>query len=157
MGFDEFAPVPALHEPRRERADRNDLGKRRDCIEPADGNLGGAIRHARERRVEPDLSQASAEGARTQGQLDDLGYGMSLYGSIEDGKFTLYRPDRKPAFLQGESSGANLVFTLYGHPATAHPETEADGCGPPKYIAPPTLHKVPSNGLAMTPPNRKQS
>jgi alpha-galactosidase len=91
-------------------------------------------------------------GPELKGSFLTLGYGMSLYGSIKDGRFSLYRPDRKPVFIQGEISGANLVFTLYGHQVIAHPETEADGGGPPKYIAPPALHRVPSNGLATTPP-----
>jgi alpha-galactosidase len=92
------------------------------------------------------------DGPELKGSFQTLGYGMSLYGSIKDGRFSLYRPDRKPAFIQGEISGANLVFTLYGHQVIAHPETDADGGAPPKYIAPPALHKVQSNGLAVTPP-----
>jgi alpha-galactosidase len=98
------------------------------------------------------ILEVHQNGTELKGGFQTLGYGMSLYGTIQEGKFDLYRPDRKPVFIQGRVSGSNLEFIVYGKQVIAHPETELDGDGPPPYIALPKLHRVPDNGLAKAPP-----
>jgi alpha-galactosidase len=94
------------------------------------------------------------EGDTLKGHFHTLGYGGDLSGPIENGHFTLFAPwDKVKPFCKGEVVGDALKIKLdYGEPFTLKPETPADVPPPPAYIAPPALHKVPSNGLAKTPP-----
>jgi alpha-galactosidase len=93
-------------------------------------------------------------GSEVKGHFHTLGYGGTLTGTVQDGKFTLFAPwdDKKP-FCTGESAGANLSLNLgWGNPVIVHPETPADLPPALPYIAPPALHAVSANGLALTPP-----
>ncbi len=97
-----------------------------------------------------DLKQ---DGNKLTGSIRELGFGIDLKGTASGNHFELFAPwsDKKP-WLVGDRNKNELRFVQDDYQWLGHPATPADEFPKLAYIDPPPLHKVPSNGLAKTPP-----
>jgi alpha-galactosidase len=98
-----------------------------------------------------DLKQSEN---RLTGAVRGLGFTVKITGSVSGSHFEIFGADgndKKP-FLVGDLVDGELHGKQWGTPFTARPATPADDFEKSKYIEPPSLHEVPNNGLAKTPP-----
>ncbi len=87
------------------------------------------------------------------GTLKSLGFTSQVKGTATGSHFELFVPwnDKKP-FIVGDLVNGELHAAQGRRNIVAKPATAADDLPAVSYIEPPALHKVPSNGLAKTPP-----
>jgi alpha-galactosidase len=89
------------------------------------------------------------------GTMKTLGYAVQVKGKVTGNHFELFLPDpnqTKPS-LVGDLENGELHIVVNGNRSiTARPANPEDDLPGFTYISPPTLHTVPSNGLAKTPP-----
>lgn len=98
-----------------------------------------------------DLKQ---DGNQVTGSVHSLGFKNEVKGTTNAGHFELFGEgwtDKKP-FIVGNLADGTIQGTMWDDTFTAKAATASDDIPTPAYIAPPPLHKVPSNGLAKTPP-----
>ena len=98
-----------------------------------------------------DLKQT---GDEVSGKIVSLGFGVDVTGTAKGNHVELFGVgwnDKKP-FLVFDMENGELRGTMWSDKFVARPATAADEIVLPKYIDPPALHKVSSNGLAKTPP-----
>ena len=93
-------------------------------------------------------------GDKVTGTLTTISRAVDVNGTVTGKHFELFGSmNAKKPFLTGDLEGSDLHLVLRGtENIVAHPATAADEIEIPKYIAPPPLHDVASNGLAKTPP-----
>ncbi|MGC2545688.1 MAG: glycoside hydrolase family 27 protein, partial [Silvibacterium sp.] len=100
-------------------------------------------------------------GSVITGTFKQMGYSIPVTGNIAGTHFELFRTSGtggKKRLIVGDVVGSNLHVVGNGITwgtgvLVATPATVADDDIPTApYLAPPPLHKVPSNGLAKTPP-----
>ena len=99
------------------------------------------------------LLQLTQTGDELAGTMKTMGYSVNVKGKSTGNHFEMFAPwnPNKP-FLVGDLVGSDLHVTEDSHAIIAKPATSADEIPALPYIEPPALHKVPSNGLARTPP-----
>jgi alpha-galactosidase len=98
-----------------------------------------------------DLKQ---DGDQLTCNVQMLGFSVDLKGKASGNHFELFAPwsDKRP-FLVGDRVKNELLIVQDEHDRwLARPAVAADEIPKPRYIDPPALHPVPSNGLAKTPP-----
>ena len=112
---------------------------------------GKALENGEQQKAILELKQ---DGDQITGNLRGLGFQNDVTGTVKGSHFELFGVgwnDKKP-FLVGDLENGKLVGTQWGGEFTARPATDADEFAKEKYIEPPSLHDVPYNGLAKTPP-----
>ena len=98
-----------------------------------------------------DLTQS---GDQLAGTVRGLGFSTGVKGSVKGNHFELFGVDwnDKTPFLVGDLTNGAIDGKQWGDKFTAKPATAADDFPKLPYIDPPTLKKIPYNGLAKTPP-----
>ena len=98
-----------------------------------------------------DLTQ---NGNDLTGKLTALGFAVDVKGNVNGSHFEIYGVgwNDKTPFIVGDIKDGELRGKQWGDAFEAHPATEADAFPKLPYLDPPSLHKVPNNGLAKTPP-----
>jgi alpha-galactosidase len=94
------------------------------------------------------------DGDKLSGSLESIGFVSPFTGKATGNHFELWEShsnDSKP-YVVGDLVNGELHTTAWGEAVVAHKATAADEIPKPAYIEPPALHRVPSNGLAKTPP-----
>ncbi len=112
---------------------------------------GKALENGEQQKAILDLKQ---DGNKVTGTMLSLGFQNGVSGTITGSHFELFGDgwnDKKP-FVMGDVSDGQIQGTVWKDAFTAKPATAADEFPKLPYIEPPTLHQVPSNGLAKTPP-----
>ncbi len=103
------------------------------------------------------ILELQQSGNQLTGTMKTVGYSLQVTGKVTGTHFELFRAEEiankdKP-FVVGDRVGSNLHVVAWGtESVVAKPATADDVIPAVKYIEPPALHKVPSNGLAKTPP-----
>ena len=100
------------------------------------------------------ILELKQSGSVLTGSLSSAGYSVEIHGVAEGNHFKLFGPrSATRPLLSGDLVHGELHGVLgKDHPFAAKPATAADHLPVIKYIAPPPLSRVPSNGLATTPP-----
>lgn len=96
-----------------------------------------------------DLSQT---GGAINGTFESLTGKTKVKGTITGSHFEIFAWDPNKPSIVGDLVDGELRGTLFGRPFVARPTTPADEIPKVAYIEPPSLHPVPYNGLAKTPP-----
>jgi alpha-galactosidase len=98
-----------------------------------------------------DLTQS---GNNLTGSLTSLGFSVKITGTANGKNFELFAEwDAKKPVVKGEMVGSDLHMTTWDDKKiVARAATAADEIPKPKYIQPPALHSVATNGLSKTPP-----
>jgi alpha-galactosidase len=112
---------------------------------------GGALDNGEQRIAIIELKET---GDQLTGTLSSLGFSTPIKGTVKGTHFEIFGPwDEKKPFVVGDLVNGELRMVQDGQDHwVAKPATAADGLPTVAYIEPPALHKVPSNGLAKTPP-----
>lgn len=100
------------------------------------------------------ILELKQDGSQLTGTLKSESYSMDVHGTTTGNHFELFGPRSatRPMII-GDLKNDELHGTIFGRREfVAKPATLADQIPEVKYIAPPTLHDVPDNGLAKTPP-----
>jgi alpha-galactosidase len=99
------------------------------------------------------ILELKQSGSELAGTLKSLGFTAEVKGTTTGNHFELFVPwnDKKP-FIVGDLVNGELHAVQGRRNIVAKPATAADDLPAVSYIEPPPLHKVPSNGLAKTPP-----
>ncbi len=100
------------------------------------------------------IVELKESGNDLAGQMKNPGYSVELKGTATGSHFELFASwsATKP-FLVGDLVNGELHAVLRGRRnIVAKPAAAGDDLPTASYIEPPPLHKVPSNGLAKTPP-----
>jgi alpha-galactosidase len=100
------------------------------------------------------ILELKESGSDLTGQLKNLDYSVELKGTATGNHFEVFASwsATKP-FLVGDVVNGELHAVLRGRrTVVAKPAVAGDDLPTVSYIEPPALHKVPSNGLAKTPP-----
>jgi len=104
--------------------------------------------------VQKAILELTQSGTDVEGKIAALGYGVSLKGTVSGNHFELFAVEwnGKDPFLVGDVVKGELRLSKgLGH-YTIRPATPADSFPKLAYLEPPALHKLPPNGLALTPP-----
>jgi alpha-galactosidase len=104
--------------------------------------------------VEHAIIDIKQNGNQLTGFVRGLGFSANFKGTATGAHFELFGVDwndPKP-FIVGNLLDGKLVGSQWGDKFVARPATAADEFPKLDYIEPPSLHKVPYNGLAKTPP-----
>lgn len=112
---------------------------------------GKTLANGEQQKAILDLKQ---DGNQLTGTVRGLGFQTDVKGTTNGSHFELFGVDwndKKP-FLTGDLVNGNLEGMQWDDKFTARPATPADEFPKLAYIDPPQLRKVPSNGLAKTPP-----
>jgi alpha-galactosidase len=113
---------------------------------------GGALDNGEQRIAIFELKET---GDQLTGTLSSMGFSaIPIKGTVKGTHFELFGPwDEKKPFVTGDLVNGELQMVQDGQDHwVAKPATSTDGLPKAAYIEPPPLHKVPSNGLAKTPP-----
>jgi alpha-galactosidase len=100
------------------------------------------------------IVELKQDGNQLTGTVDSLGWSTQIKGTVNGTHFELFGVDwndTKPFFV-GDLVNDEIQGLQWGNKITARRATATDEIAKPAYIDPPPLHKVPSNGLAKTPP-----
>ncbi len=94
------------------------------------------------------------DGSELTGTMEYLDYAVELKGTAAGNHFVLIAPwDVKRTFLVGDLVNGELhAVNRGGRNVVLKPTAATDDLPAMSYIAPPTIHPVPYNGLAKTPP-----
>jgi alpha-galactosidase len=100
------------------------------------------------------IVELKESGNDLTGQMKNLGYSVELKGTATGNHFELFASwSATEPFLVGDLVNGELYAVLRGRrKVMAMPTAAGDDLPTVSYIEPPALHKVPSNGLAKTPP-----
>jgi alpha-galactosidase len=103
------------------------------------------------------ILELQQSGNDITGTVKTIGYSLSVTGKATANHFELFRigevGDKKERFATGDHVGSDLKLVAWGHDSmVAKPAAADDEIPVVEYIEPPSLHKVPSNRLAKTPP-----
>ena len=99
------------------------------------------------------LLELKQDGNQLSGTVTTLGYSGAVTGTATGTHFELFGEwNPKRAFLVGDLVNGQLVANQGRRHIVASPATAADTLPKVPYIDPPTLHAIPGNGLAKTPP-----
>jgi alpha-galactosidase len=104
--------------------------------------------------VEKTIFDLKEDGNHIGGEARELDWKSGVKGTFNGNHLELFdvgSNDKKP-FLVAELVNGKLEGKIGDDRFTARPATDADEFPKFAYIEPPTLHSVPSNGLALTPP-----
>lgn len=112
---------------------------------------GKTLHNGEQEKAILDLKQ---DGDQLTGTVRGLGFIVTIKGTVSGNHFEIFGADwnNKEPFLVGDLVDGELHGKQWGTPFTARPATAADEFPKLAYIDPPTLHDVPYNGLAKTPP-----
>jgi len=104
--------------------------------------------------VQKSIFDLTQKGSELTGKITALGFGVEVTGTVTGNHFELFGVgwEEKKPFLVGDLVNGELHGTMWGSAYIAKAATATDEFPKLPYIEPPTLHKVPSNGLAKTPP-----
>ena len=98
------------------------------------------------------ILEVTQTGNELKGRIIGLGYSVDVKGTVAGSHFEIFGWESKKPFVVGDVSNDELRGTQWGSAFVAKPATPADELPKFLYLQPPTLHKVPYNGLAKTPP-----
>ena len=99
------------------------------------------------------ILELQQSGNDLTGTVKSLGFSLQITGKATGNHFELFADGDKKPFLIGDLMGSDLHVVTWGTDSmVAKPAAADDQIPTVKYIDPPALHKVPSNGLAKTPP-----
>jgi alpha-galactosidase len=115
------------------------------------GATGKTLDNGEVRKAILDLRQA---GTQLTGSVTTLGFVATVKGAVIGAHVKIFGPwsDQHP-FLVGDVVNGELHLLQDTQDQWVFkPATPADDFPKPTYVDPPTLHKVPYNGLAKTPP-----
>jgi alpha-galactosidase len=103
---------------------------------------------------EKSILELKQNGSELTGTLKTLGFQVEVKGTATGSHFELLVPEweAKRPILVGDLVNGELHAMQGRRTIVARPATPADDIPEVKYIEPPPLHTVPSNGLAKTPP-----
>lgn len=104
--------------------------------------------------VQTTLLELKQDGNEVAGTIHTWGFSNRIKGTVTGTHFEIFNAGeqhRRP-ILVGDLINGELRAKLWGDRIIAHPATPGDEFPALPYIPPPTLHQVPSNGLAQTPP-----
>jgi alpha-galactosidase len=104
--------------------------------------------------IRKEILELTQAGDDLTGELITAGYEADVKGTIANGHFELFvvRWEDKKPFIVGDQVNGKLHGTQSGETFEARFATAADEFPTPPYYEPPSLHNVPYNGLAETPP-----
>ncbi len=92
-------------------------------------------------------------GNNLSGKIETLGYTSDVKGTAKGNHFQIFQPwDPTKVLMSGDLVGNDLHINQGRHSVVYKPATNDTDLPKLPYIEPPPLHKVPSNGLAKTPP-----
>jgi len=98
------------------------------------------------------ILEVTQTGNELKGRIIGLGYSVDVKGTIGSNHFEIFGWESKTPFVVGDAANGELRGTQWGSAFVAKPATPDDELPKFHYLDPPTLHKVPYNGLAKTPP-----
>ena len=99
------------------------------------------------------ILELSQSGDQITGKVKTLGYTEDMKGKATGTHFVLYSPwEPNKEYMAGDLVGQELHINRGHHAMIAKPAGANDDLPTVPYIEPPSLHKVPENGLAKTPP-----
>jgi len=100
------------------------------------------------------ILELKQDGNQLTGTVKSESFSMDVHGTATGNQFELFGPrSATRPMITGDLANGELHGMVFGRREfTAKPATAADQIPEVKYIAPPPLHDVPSNGLAKTPP-----
>jgi len=86
--------------------------------------------------------------------FESMGFVSYGTGKLMGKHFEIWRSgaDYDKPYLVGDLVNNELHLTIWGSSYVMHPAKPDDEIAKPAYVAPPALHAVVANGLAMTPP-----
>jgi alpha-galactosidase len=109
---------------------------------------GGKLDNGEAKKMILDLTQNSNVVA---GKVTYFAGEMTVKGKAEGSHFELYANWSDPVIV-GELVNGELQLKLFGAAYSGRPATPTDEFPKLPYIEPPSLHQLPYNGLAKTPP-----
>jgi alpha-galactosidase len=112
---------------------------------------GQTMHNGEQQRAILELKQ---DGNQLTGEVQGLGFATGVKGTVNGTHFELFGSDwndKKPFFV-GDLVNGKIEGLQWGSKVEARPATPADELPKFAYIEPPALQKLPSNGLAKTPP-----
>ena len=118
------------------------------------GRWAAAVKTLDNGEVQTTLLELRQDGNEVTGTIHTWGFSNRIKGTVTGTHFEIFNADehyRKP-ILVGDLINGELRAKLWGDQIIAHPATPGDEFPTLPYIPPPALYKVPSNGLAKTPP-----
>ena len=100
------------------------------------------------------ILELKQDGNQLTGTVKSESFSMDVHGTATGNHFELFGPrSASRPMITGDLANGELHGMVFGRREfTAKPATAADQIPEVKYIVPPPLHDVPSNGLAKTPP-----
>ena len=113
--------------------------------------MGKTLRNGEQDKSFFDLKQ---DGNRLSGSIRCLGYSINIKGTMSGNHFEIFAADQNNTGpdVVGDLIGKELHGRWWGVPFMARLGTTDDDLPALKYVDPPSLHDVPFNGLAQTPP-----
>jgi alpha-galactosidase len=118
------------------------------------GHWAAAVKTLDNGEVQTTLLDLTQDGNEVTGTIHTWGFSNSIKGTVTGTHFEIFNANgqyRRP-ILVGDLVNGELRAKLWSDQIIAHPATPGDEFPSLQYIPPPALHKVPSNGLAKTPP-----
>ena len=104
--------------------------------------------------IQKAILELTLTGSDLKGKLTELGFGVDVKGNVTGNHFELFGvgwDDKKP-FVVGDLVNGELHWKQWGDPMVARPATPSDEFPKLPFLEPPSVHTVPYNGLAKTPP-----
>ncbi len=118
------------------------------------GRWAAAVKTLDNGEVQTALLELKQDGNEVAGTIRTWGFSNRIKGTVTGTHFEIFNADeqhRRP-ILVGDLINGELRAKLWGDRIIARPATSGDEFPALPYIPPPSFHKVPSNGLAQTPP-----